>query len=65
MITLQKFAAAHFTDLQQEFDAWRTERGIEGRPDPYKLLKGELSADDREYLRGYVKRWEARCIGDA
>ncbi|WP_300571122.1 hypothetical protein [Flavobacterium sp.] len=64
-ITIQKFAAARFADLQQELNAWRAERNIEGRPDAYKLLEGELSADEREYLRDYVERWEARCVGDA
>lgn len=64
-IEIMKFARERFTDLIEEFDAWRTARGIEGRPDAYKLLKGKPSPGDRKYLRDFVKRWEDRCVGDA
>jgi len=62
---IEKFATARFTDLSDEFNAWRAERGIEGRPDAYNLLKGKPSPDDREYLRNFIKRWETRILGDA
>ena len=64
-IKVTALAAARFADLTEEFNAWRTAHGIKGRPDAYKLLKRKLSPADRAYLRDFVKRWEARCIGDA
>lgn len=62
---LEKFAAARFADLTAELDAWRNARGIKGRPDAYKLLKGKPSPEDRAWLRDFVKRWENRILGDA
>jgi len=64
-IWLEKFATARFADLSAELNAWRADRGIKNRPDAYKLLKGKLSPEDRKWLRDFVKRWEARVVGDA
>ena len=65
-VKITKFATLRFSDLSEELNAWRSAHGIEGRPDAYKLLKGKkLSPDDRTYLRDFVKRWEARVVGDA
>jgi hypothetical protein len=62
---IEKYAVARFADLAEELNTWRADRGIQGRPDAYKLLKGKLSPEDRKWLRDYVKRWEARVVGDA
>jgi len=63
-IKIEQFAVERFTDLMDELNAWRDARGIKDRPDAYKLLKGKLSPDDRDWLRDFVKRWEDRCVGD-
>jgi hypothetical protein len=65
VIKIEKFATARFADLSAELNVWRTNHGIKDRPDAYKLLKGKLSPEDREWLRDFVKRWEARIVGDA
>jgi hypothetical protein len=64
-IKIEKFAIARFADLSAELNVWRDDRGIKNRPDAYKLLKGRLPPEDREWLRDFVKRWEARVVGNA
>ena len=49
----------HFAELIREFEAWRKAHGIKKRIGPYELVE-KMKGAERKWLRGYIKRWEAR-----
>ena len=56
---VEVFRHEEFADLIREYEAWRKAHGIKKRIGPYELVK-EMKGAERKWLRGYIKRWEAR-----